>query len=271
MHKMTLLEMTQNILSSMNSDEVNSISDTVESLQVAEEIRNTFRELYSNRDIAEFEGIVNLQAVGDASVPNRLVLPSNVLHVKWIMYKDFRTNSANKFHYVDYLPPEEFIKRIVEMDMGASTPYVDVPLLSTSPVTYSIKADSHPHFYTVLDDDTTLIFDSYDADEEDFLTSSNAIGWGVMSREFELVDEFIPPIDANLFPHLLAEAKSACFINIKEVANSKEEQRARRQLIRTRNRLNITADQREGVFDAQDYSRNRTVRSAIRRSRRFGQ
>jgi hypothetical protein len=40
LEKMTLLEMTQNILSAMNSDEVNSITDTVESLQVAEEIQN---------------------------------------------------------------------------------------------------------------------------------------------------------------------------------------------------------------------------------------
>jgi len=271
MHKMTLLEMTQEILSAMNSDEVNSISDTVESLQVAHEIRNTFRELYSNRDIAEFEGLVNLQAVGDASLPNRLVLPDNVLHIKWIQYRDFRTTTANKFNYVDYLPPEEFVRRIVEMDIGSTTPYVDVPLLSTSPVTYAIKANSRPHFYTILDGDTTLVFDSFDEDYESYLSSSNAIAWAVQSRDFDLEDDFIPPIDANLFPHFLAEAKSACFINIKEVANSKEEQRARRQLIRTRNRLNKSADQREGVFDATDYSRNRTVRSVIRRSRRFGQ
>ena len=48
MAKMTLLEMTQNILSAMDSDAVNSIGDTVESLQVADVIVETYYELFAN-------------------------------------------------------------------------------------------------------------------------------------------------------------------------------------------------------------------------------
>ena len=42
MPKMSLLEMTQDILSDMDSDEVNSINDSVESLQVLGIIKNTY-------------------------------------------------------------------------------------------------------------------------------------------------------------------------------------------------------------------------------------
>lgn len=269
MRRMTLLEMTQNILSSMNSDEVNSIGDTVESQMVAEEIRNTFYDLYSNRDIAEFEGLVNLESVENEDTPNRLILPDNVLHIKWLKYRNYRTSGNPQFETVDYLSPEEFIRRIVDMSNDNSN-YVEVPLLSTSPVTYAIKNNSYPHFYTIFDQDRTLVFDSYDADEESYLTGSNALAWGISSVDFDLEDSFVPPIDAGLFPHFLAEAKSACFINIKEIANSKEEQRARRQLIRSQTRLTKTPEQRQGVFDGQNYARDRGGRSVFRRTYRWG-
>ena len=256
MKKMTLLEMTQNILSSMSSDEVNSISDTVESMQVAEEIRNSFYDLYTNRDIAEFESVVNLDTVGDPSRPHLMKVPSNVHHIKWIKYRNFRSNDSAHFNTVKYLDPEEFLHRIVQMHEGSQTPVQEVTLLTTSPLVFPIRVNKAPDYYTVFDNDATLVFDSYDLEHEDFLTSSSAFAWGVLARTFELADDAIPPIDANLFPHLLSDAKSACFINIKEVSNAKEEQRARRQLVRSQTRLVKSRDQREGIFSS-DYSRKR--------------
>ena len=44
MAKMTVLEMVQDILNDMDSDEVNSINDTIEAQQVA----NTVRTVYAN-------------------------------------------------------------------------------------------------------------------------------------------------------------------------------------------------------------------------------
>jgi hypothetical protein len=49
MAKMTLLEMTQDILSDMDSDEVNSINDSVESLQVAQIIKTTYFNIVNGR------------------------------------------------------------------------------------------------------------------------------------------------------------------------------------------------------------------------------
>jgi hypothetical protein len=257
MAKMTLLEMTQNILSAMNSDEVNSITDTVESQQVAEEIRNTFYDLYTDRDIPELESLVTLEASGDADRPNTLVIPDNVERIKWIKYLDHRWGSSPEFRNVEYLDPEDFIRRIVEGGTSDFGEYLAVPLTDTSPIEYSINAARAPHFYTVFDNDNTLVFDSYDADYESNLTGSNSLAWGILKREFDLDDDFIAPIDAHLFPHFLAEAKSACFINIKEVANSKEEQRARRHLVRSQFRTFKTNGQRKGIFSGTDFSRKR--------------
>ena len=45
MPKLTVLDMTQKILSSMDSDDVNSISDTEESLQVVDIIEDTYHDM----------------------------------------------------------------------------------------------------------------------------------------------------------------------------------------------------------------------------------
>lgn len=258
MAKMTLLQMTQNILSAMNSDEVNSITDTVESQQVADEIQNTFNELYSNRDIPEQEGLIDLDWTGDDDRPNTLKLPDSTVRIKWLKYLNYPSTGDPTYRTLTYLDPEEFVKRVLELSTSSYSTYTPVPFLSGSPLLYTIATDRAPQFYTIFNDEgETLVFDSFDYAVESHLTGSNSLAWGIKNPVFELADEFIPNLPDNLFPHLLAEAKSACFVNIKEVANSKEEQRARRQLVRSQFRLNKTNAARQGVFDGIDYSRKR--------------
>src|SRR4051812_35474096 len=195
LEKMTLLEMTQNILSAMNSDEVNSISDTVESLQVAEEVRTAFRDLYSNHDLATFEGLVNLDSPGDVTKPHMLTLPVNVQLIKWLKYRDTtNTNSNTAFRDLIYLEPEDFFTMIVEQPVPATS--IHVSILPSSSVTYPINNKKSPRYYTILDDEQTLVFDSFDSDHESYLTGSNAMAWAVQYKSFVLVDDFIPPIPA---------------------------------------------------------------------------
>ena len=58
--KQTLLQMTQSILSDMDSEAVNSISDTVEAQQIASVIEDTFYNISSARDIPEHHQLLNL-------------------------------------------------------------------------------------------------------------------------------------------------------------------------------------------------------------------
>ena len=71
-------------------------------------------------------------------------------------------------------------------------------------------------------------------------------------------DDFVPPLDANLFPLLLAESKGVCFINLKQVSSSKEEQRARRQRIRMqRDQWRSKQAQKDWIASDRNYARNR--------------
>ena len=58
----TLLDITQEILSEMDSDDVNSISDTVESEQVANIVITVYRDMMSNRNWPHQKGAAVMTA-----------------------------------------------------------------------------------------------------------------------------------------------------------------------------------------------------------------
>jgi hypothetical protein len=257
MEKMTLLEMTQNILSAMNSDEVNGIADTVESMMVAEEIRTTFRDIFTNHDDVIFEGLATLESPSNPATPNVLTLPANVQGLKWIKYKNYVQSDAPDVSYNDitYVEPEDFVRLIIEQPTPVTS--VSVPILPSSSVTYPINNQKAPKYFTILHDDQTLVFDSFESAHESFLTGSNSLAWATQYKTFNLADDFIPPCSAADFPRLLAEAKSSCFINIKEIANSNEVARARRQKVASQRRRGTVAGQQRGALTHVDYSRKR--------------
>lgn len=229
MKKMTLLEMVQNILSAIDSDEVNSITDTVESLQVAEIIKETFYEQFNNIFIPEFQGLFQLEALNDLTRPNYLRIPSNVSKVEWIRYKDLRSNGDHIT--LSYLPPDLFFEDQFMYPDGDTNV---VSVTDPSGLVYNALTNGPPTHYTLLEDNY-IAFNSFDKAYEDTVQAANTFGFGWKINEFQMDDSYIPPIDGSLFPLLLAESKSTAFINLKQISSSKEEQRARRQRIRMQN------------------------------------
>ena len=74
----TLLEITQDILSIMDGDEVNSIFDTEESEQVAKIVRRTYNAMVSNSNWLHTRKGLVLISSGDNSKPTHISLPSDV-------------------------------------------------------------------------------------------------------------------------------------------------------------------------------------------------
>lgn len=96
MAKFTLLDMTQNILSRMSSDEVNSISDSPEALQVAMILKNKYFDLINRVNLPDHDQLVQLDPSIDATSPNLMYVPAGIGDIKWLKY--FNTNvlsSAN--------------------------------------------------------------------------------------------------------------------------------------------------------------------------------
>lgn len=86
--KYTLLDMTQNILARMSSDEVNSISDSSESLQVANIIKNKYFDIIGRVNLPEHDQLLQLDPSIDATSPVLMYVPEGVADIKWLKYFD---------------------------------------------------------------------------------------------------------------------------------------------------------------------------------------
>lgn len=222
--KRTLLSMVQNILSAMDSDEVNTIGDTVESLQVAEIIRESYEDLVATLEIPERRALFQLESLADLTKPNYLRIPDKVRRVEWIRYKNVLIN---------YVEPDTFINLMFENKSGATTS-------DFNNITYLVDNTHDPRYWTTFNDHY-IAFNSFNQKGESTVQQSNSTCYGSLNYDFAMLDTFVPHLDENMFPLLLSESKRACFVNLKQVDNAVESQRSRRSLTRVQNELSRTS------------------------------
>jgi hypothetical protein len=223
MAKMTLLEMVQDILSDMDSDEVNSINDSTESLQVAQIIKSTYYNIVDGKDYPFFKELFQLDSNGTVARPTHMRLPETIIDLEWIKYdciKDGETR--NRYTKIIYKTPEEFLEIVDKRVSTASN--IQVVTDSTG-IKLNIYNDKAPTYFTSFDDDY-LVFDAFDSDVDSTLQNSKTQCHGKRSVTFTLADSFIPDIPVQMFSYLLNDAKSACFVTLKQMANPKVEQQA---------------------------------------------
>lgn len=227
--KDTLLTLVQDILSAMDSDEVNSINDTTEALQVARLIRNTYYDIVDRTGLPEDETLFNLIASGNILQPTVMTLPSNISSVKWVKY-DWRRVTETDPLYTDviWVPVKQFFNRADQLRASDTDVATTSLTIGANTVTFSYTTNNAPQFYTSYDD-TTLLFDSYDSEIDSTLQSSKTQCAGKVNETFSVVDNFIPPLNDAQFSLLRNEAKSLAFAELKQTTHAKAEGTAKRQ------------------------------------------
>ena len=128
-------------------------------------------------------------------------------------------------------------------------PYYQV-VTDPSGINIVIRNDRAPDYYTSFDDEN-LVFDSFNATLESNLQESKTQAMAYVMPDFTLSDEFVPDLPTELFPALLAEAKSVAFTRIKQMADQKSEQQSRRSM----SWASKKAFQVEGGIRRPDYGR----------------
>lgn len=224
--KMTLLEMTQDILNDMDSDEINTIEDTIEGIQVAQIIKTTYSDLIDTRNWPHLKELLKLNASGDSALPTHMKTPDNLKEMEpFIHYNKAKFGETRKrYERVVYKTPEEFLKVLNHRNSDS----VDIDVISDfSGVELLIKNDIPPSFWTTFDDEY-VVLDSYDSAVEATLQSSKTQAFGYMEATWTHEDSFIPDLPSEAFTSLLSEAKSTAFVALKQLVNSKAEQSASR-------------------------------------------
>jgi hypothetical protein len=228
MAKLTLLSMVQNILSSLDSDNVNTIDATPESSQVAEVIRETYFEILDRRNWEFMSVTGQLESVGDTDKPTKIKIPETFHRIGCLKYKvNDPSDATAKWKELTYLYPYEFINKVQGYDTSESNVTV---YTNDSNVELYCKNDTDPSYYTSFDDQY-IYFDNYDSSKDTTVQQSKTSVIAVKTKTFTLSDTFVPDLPDEMFSLLLSESKSTCHLLFKQQPNYKAEQVARRQYI----------------------------------------
>lgn len=207
MSTMTLLEITQSVLNAMDSDDVNSIDDTVESQQVALIVKESYFDLISQRDWPFLGTKFSMTGLADITRRTYLQLLDTYSKIEWVKY-----NGKD----VSYLSPKDF------QDM------LDQRVVATGVVdSNKFVINRDPLYFTTFDDEL-FIFDAIDLDVDSTLQTSKNVCFGTRVPTWTHEDTFTPDMPAKMFSTLLSECKSTAFINLKQQANSNEARKAQR-------------------------------------------
>lgn len=222
--KQTLLEMVQKIEESIQGQEINSISDTREALQIANIIKDSYYYLLRVRQIEPKNNLFSFHSLSDLTKPVYLKILDVVTEFDMFKYFDKKDE-----RYIDlqYVEPQEFIER--SLTLNPKEDNVE-RIQDFSGIYFNIKNDKHPQYYTIFDDEH-IVLDSYDKSVEDTIQESNVIAVGVKLPPFELEDTFIPDLAPQHFGLLFSKAKVKATYELDSTINQIEQDDMRKQLI----------------------------------------
>lgn len=229
--RMTLLEIVQSVLSSMDSDSVSSINDTVESTSVANAAKDVYFELMSYNDWDHLYEWRELEAVSDTSRPNYLRIPDSVSRMECLKYNvTSTTDTRTVIGELVYLSPKDFINLVHNRDSSQSN--VDT-VTNSNGVEMFILNDKKPEYWTSFDNEY-VVTDSYDSSVDTTLNSSKSSAWCRVVPSWTSTNTAVPDMPTDFFPAYLAEVKSVCHAYFKQQLSEKDEQKARRGLAHVR-------------------------------------
>lgn len=223
--KRTLLDMVQTILSSLSAEEVNSIDDTVEALQVANILKEVYLELSTTRNWSEHKKLSQLDHSGTPERPTHLKAPENLKELSFFAYQASKEDGKFEMREVRYKYPDEFLR--ICSNRGINTPHTKL-IRDVNGSELVIIDNKAPSYWTSFDDQY-LVCDSYDSALDDALKASKTQIMASFMPTWETSDYFVPDLPGEAFSALVAEAKSVAFIEVKQVSNEKAEQSAQRQ------------------------------------------
>lgn len=226
MSKLTLLDMVKDILNDMDSDDVNSIDDTVEAGQVAQIIKTNYQAMMSNRNWPHTARLVRINSSVDSSKPTIMTFDEDIKELISVYYNKAKFGETRlRFEPVKYIDPDAMLRLMYGRNTDDThTEQYD----GGNGQTFIVLNDQPPSYFTSFDD-STLIFDSYDSEVDSILQSSKTQVRAYVTPQFEVSDDFTPDLPEEAFSLLLEESKSKAMFKLKQTVDNKAEQESRRQ------------------------------------------
>ena len=237
MAKETLLSIVQDILSDADGDDVNSITDTIESDQCARVVRDVFDQIVDGHDFEALKTLKQLEATS-ASTPNVMTRPEGFHTIEWIRYdKRVSGSDPQNFERVAYLNVDAFMSLVLQRTTSDSN--VDAITLSTGPI-ISVITDKAPTYFTVMDaGDDEIVFDSYDSGIDTNLQQSKALAYSTQKPSLTLANASVISLPKHLTVLFKREARAMYWDLYKDGVTSEIDRTRRRAEVRAQRHRHI--------------------------------
>lgn len=226
MARTQLLDVVQEVLSDMDSDQVNSINDTFESEQVLSICKSVYRDMVSNRNWPFFRRAVQFIPSNDRARPTHMRIADDIKEMLFVNYDTARESATRKrYETMAWLEPDDFLRRANQLNDSAPNAII---VTDPSGIEIPIRDDTPPRFYTSFND-SDIVFDSYDKEVDDTLQESKTQALAFIMPTFTALDTWVIDLPQDAISAYIAEVKSQAFVVLKQQVNEKAEQVATRQ------------------------------------------
>ena len=242
MSKPTLLDLVQDILADADGDEVNNISDTIESDQCARIIRDSFRNIVDIHDFSLHKQWKQLNATS-STTPAQMNRPDGVYDIEMVMYdKRIKSTDDPEYQEIHYMDPKDFMKLTSSRTVSDST--VEAMAL-TSGHSIQILNDQFPTYYTQLESYDELVFDGYDKVLETNLQQSKSLVYCKVKPTLGLTNASVIDLPEHLFTLLRNDARAFFFDLYKDGVTKEIDKRQRRSEVRAQRHRHLSKNTRE--------------------------
>lgn len=223
--KKTLLEITMDVLNAINGDEINSISDTVEALQTAQDIQNVYYDIIGRKDWQFLRKLKKLDSASSSDLPTHLIVPELASKIEYINYNKRKDGDTRNYYRPVYFKfPDEFLEYVNGRDNTQSNYEV---ITDVNGVEFTVRNDAHPTYFTSFDD-LYVVMDSYDSTLEGTLQGRYTQAGLYMHPAWSMDDNFTPELPAEMFAMFVAECMSYAILKKQDALVQKTEQTAGR-------------------------------------------
>lgn len=230
--KKNLLSIVQEVLISINGDNVSSIADTEEANDIATIAQGVYFDMVTRGTIPETREVIQLTAVADSERPTYFQIPDNVKFIERLDYDVSTTSGTTTFRTLTWYHPTEFLDIAMTKNVNDTTHQLMLDINNNT--TLVIRNNAMPNRFTSFDD-KHIVCDSFDSAEESTLQTSKTRAYVVKVPVFTLSDTFIPEIDEGNFRAFVNEVRSTSAAILNRQVNPKLEQGARKQRMLTQN------------------------------------
>lgn len=233
MKRYTMLEMVQEVGRALASDEITTMDESVEAVDITNIAAAALENMSTRREWYWRQHKVRQMLPGTGGQKTSMVLPDDVDAIEKVQYRSdiFGSNQAT-FSTLEFIELEKFLELVRSRDLAA--PNVETLPLGDDAVPIYVYNDRPPKYFTQFDEGV-IVCDAYDiAVDPSGLSSSRSMLVATVNIDTSTARTtpgWIAPIPTRFFPLWLALATASASLKLRQMQDADAEREARRLLI----------------------------------------